>query len=353
MTTILIRADAAPAIGIGHVMRCLALAEALRDGGDTPVFAAACLPEALSRRILDGGHALRAVQAATPGDASDLASTIELARDVGAGGVVLDGYHFDEGWRQVLRRAVPPLLLFDDLADGQALTADLVVNYSPAAFALPYGTLAPRAALLLGPSYAPLRREILDARDAARLPLLQRARLLISFGGSDPTGLTQEVLAALPALLPPSVAIDVVCGPGTAGLDAVRAAAAPHASRVALHLAPPDLANLMAGAGLALTAGGVTMGELAALGVPSLVCVAVDNQDPGARAAAEGGWAETYDARGAAGAGGEIARRAASLWQDPVRRERLAQAAAGTFDGRGAERIAAALKAAIAARRPA
>ena len=349
MTTVLIRADAAPAIGIGHVMRCLAVAEALREAGDTPVFAAACMPEALSRRILDSFCLLRPVRAAVPGDADDLASTLDLAREIGARGAILDGYHFDLGWRQVLARALRPLLVFDDLADGDSLPADLVVNASPAAFALPYAALAPHAVLLLGPSFAPLRSEIRTAMAGPRQALAQRKRLLISFGGSDPRGLTGSVLRVLPGLLPADVGIDVVCGSSTAALAEIREIVAAAAPRVTLHVDPANLAGLMGAAGLALSAGGGTMAELAALGVPTLVAIVADNQVPGVRAAAQAGWMETLDARDGGDAGPALANRAAQLWSDPDRRSALARAASGTFDGQGAQRIAAALRHAIAA----
>ena len=351
MTTVLIRADAAPAIGIGHVMRCLAVAEALRDGGDAPVFAAACMPEALTRRILDRGCQLRPVHAAVPGDASDLASTIDLAREIGAGAAILDGYHFDLGWRQVLARAIRPLLCFDDLAEGNSLPADLVVNASPAAFALPYAAIAPHAVHLLGPSFAPLRSEIRAAMAAPRMALAQRNRLLLSFGGSDPLGLTGTVLRDLPEQLPGDVGIDAVCGSSTAALAEIRrvAVAAP---RVTLHVDPSDLTGLMGSAGLALSAGGGTMAELAALGVPTLVAIVAANQLPGVRAAVQAGWVEALDARDSGNPGPDLADRAARLWADFERRQALARAAIGTFDGQGAQRIAAALRQAIAAGGP-
>lgn len=345
MAVILIRADASPTIGTGHVMRCLAVAEALRDQGHETLFAAVESTPAIDRRLSADGF--RHVSIAGPvGEAADLAATRSLLRREHGSAVMLDGYRFGEAYRAGLQAAGARVLAWDDLGDGTPLHADLVVNAAPQAAALPYGTMAPGALLLLGPGYAPLRREVRLAAREPRRSVAERPVLLVTFGGSDPLGLTGPVVEALAAARPDGCRIVAVVGgsnPRAAELAALAGRLCPD---VMVEIDCPRMGALMAESGLAVSAGGGTMGELAALAVPTLLVVTADNQAMASGDAADLGWSEAVDARGSdpAGAASAIAERALALWADASRRQRMQEAAAALpLDGEGAERIARAL----------
>jgi UDP-2,4-diacetamido-2,4,6-trideoxy-beta-L-altropyranose hydrolase len=291
MSTILIRADAGPAIGIGHVMRCLAVAEALSEAGHKVVFASAALPEALAGRIEAAGAGVRRL-AADRGSAADLDATLAVVAEIGADAVILDGYAFDSAYRLALARATRPVLAFDDLADLDALHCHLVVNASPAAAGLPYDRLAPGATLLLGPAHAPLRRDIRRAAARPARPLGERDRILVTFGGADPRQLSAPVAAGLAEAVGPGVPIDLVLGSAVPQIGAVRARLE-RRRQVRVLVDPPDMPALMAGAGLAVSAAGGTTAELAALHVPTLLVIVADNQRLLAADAARAGWAQT------------------------------------------------------------
>ncbi|PWC39210.1 UDP-2,4-diacetamido-2,4,6-trideoxy-beta-L-altropyranose hydrolase [Azospirillum sp. TSO35-2] len=355
MAVILIRADASAAIGTGHVMRCLAVAEALRDQGHEALFAAVESTPAIDRRLSADGF--RHVAIAGPvGEAADLAATRSLLRREHGRAVMLDGYRFGEAYRAGLQAAGARVLAWDDLGDGMPLHADLVVNAAPQAAALPYAAMAPGAVLLLGPGYAPLRREVrLAARDARR-PVAERRVLLVTFGGSDPLGLTGPVLAALAAARPADCRLVAVVGGSNPRADEVvalsRRLGADHRLDMSVEVDCPRMGALMAESGLAVSAGGGTMGELAALAVPTLLVVTADNQAMASGDAAEMGWSTAVDARGtdAEQAAAAIAAAALALWNDGPRRQRMQDAAAALpLDGEGAVRIAQALTARPAA----
>ncbi|BAI74101.1 hypothetical protein AZL_a05700 (plasmid) [Azospirillum sp. B510] len=342
MAVILIRADASPAIGTGHVMRCLAVAEALRDQGHEALFASAESTPAIDRRLSADGF--RHVSIAGPvGEAADLAATRSLLRREHGTAVMLDGYRFGEAYRAGLQAAGARVLAWDDLGDGTPLHADLVVNAAPQAAALPYETMAPGAVLLLGPGYAPLRRELRLAARTPRLRVADRPVLLVTFGGSDPLGLTGPVVRALAEGRPAGCRIAAVVG----GSNPRAAELATLASdEVSVEIDCSRMGALMAEAGLAVSAGGGTMGELAALAVPTLLVVTADNQAMASGDAAGLGWSDAVDARGRdpAQAAAAIAERALALWADAGRRQRMQDAAAALpLDGDGAVRIAHAL----------
>ncbi len=343
MALILIRADASPTKGTGHIMRCLALAEALRDQGDRVAFVTAEITPSLADRLADDGWDHHRVT----GD--DPAAILDLSRRLNADALVVDSYWLDADWRAAVRSGFRAVLALDDLAD-RALHADLVWNPSPLAATLPYDRFAPGAVRLFGDAYLLLRREIALAAFGPRLPLADRDSLLLTFGGSDPAGLTVPVVKRLAPVLPAGVHLDVVAGGSNPALDCIRAACARFPGQVRLHVDSRRMGELMAGSGLAVTAGGGTVAELAALAVPTLLVVVADNQAPAADDARAKGWASFIDARGDRTAADAITDRALSLWSDlPARATLSHRISAGGIDGRGAERVAAALRARLSA----
>lgn len=340
---VLIRADASPAIGTGHVMRCLALAEALGDANADVAFCGTSITEALRNRLAAAGFAHHAID-----PADDAAATQTLYRRLGAAALVVDSYTLDAEWRRQVHQTATPVLALDDLAD-RPLHADLVWNPSPQATAGPYAQLAPGAVTLLGDAHVLIRREIRDLIRSERPPLADRGRILVTFGGSDPAGLTVPLVKALAPALPAGLMLDVVVGGSNPNLACCQAAAGRFAN-VALHVDTNAMGALIAGCGLAISAGGGTVAEMAALATPILLVVVADNQAATAADAQARGWAMPLDARGRprGDVAVQIRDRALALWADGPKREALSRAIAG-IDGQGAPRVAAALLRAIMA----
>jgi len=339
---VLVRADAGSSIGAGHVMRCLALAEALEEAGFAAHFVAASLPSGLEDRLRASGMAVHRI-AAEPGSDTDLSATLAVAAEVGAVAAVIDGYCFGEDWRAGLAASGRCILVFDDAGTGESLHADLIVNAAPDAARLPYDRAAPGATLLLGPSYAPLRREVREVANAEKAPLPDRRGLLLTFGGSDPLRLTVPCVARLAPVLPDGVRLDAVVGGASPNADAVEAAARPYGARVRVHRDTPRMGGLMAEAGLAVSAAGTTTAELAAIGTPAVLVIIADNQEEAARQSAALGWCDLIDGR-TADAPDRIAESVLRLWAVPNRRVAMAARLSGIVDGLGAVRIADALR---------
>ena len=111
--TLLIRADANPAMGTGHVMRCLALAQSWQDAGGSAMFAMADPSTWARERLLKESVETVTISAA-PGTEEDVRQTSVLARQHAGAWVVVDGYQFGADYQRTLKSAGFKVLFLDD-----------------------------------------------------------------------------------------------------------------------------------------------------------------------------------------------------------------------------------------------
>lgn len=328
---VLVRADASSRIGIGHLVRSLALAQALRDGGDEVLL----LTSDPTGPIVDAWRQEGEVHHldVEVGSDADADVTASLAADSAADWAVLDGYAFVARYRR--RIAARRLLVVDDLGEA-GVRADVIVNghFHGAAAMYPDAT----GRLLVGPRYALLRRSVRTA------PRATRGGVLVSLGGADPDARTGPLLEALAAA---GVTGRVVIGPQHPAPGPLRATAVAHRWEVA---GPDDdIVPLLASASVAVVGAGTATLECAALGTPMVAVRIADNQRPVVEALRGAGIAVTAEAGDVAA----VAATTATLMADPDARRRMAEAGQRMVDGQGATRVAAAMRAGFVAVRPA
>ena len=162
--TLVLRADASIAMGTGHVMRCLALAQAWQDQGGECIFAMAESTEGAEERIRREKFEV-IILAESPGSPQDAERVVELALARHAAWVVLDGYQFEVEHQRRLKAAGVKLLVVDDTAHVGAYAADLVLDQNAHATEDFYARRESYTQLLLGPRYALLRREFKPWRE--------------------------------------------------------------------------------------------------------------------------------------------------------------------------------------------
>lgn len=256
---LLIRADASLAIGTGHVMRCLALAQAWQDAGGTVSIAVAELPDALLPRVTAEGVSLSRVHA-TPGSPEDAGETVAQAHRLRADWVVIDGDRFGSDFVKTVRAASFRVLLIDDFADRESFPADLIVNPNLGDDGEPYRKRGATARLLMGPSYVLLRREFRQGAEKREIRQTGN-RILVTLGGSDPENLTPKIADALAYCS--DLDVTVVAGAGYNKANELRKL---KASSVRVVFNPPNMAQFMKDSDQAIIAAGGTLWELLSMG---------------------------------------------------------------------------------------
>jgi UDP-2,4-diacetamido-2,4,6-trideoxy-beta-L-altropyranose hydrolase len=320
--TLLIRADAGPEIGLGHALRCLAIAQAWNEAGGSSRFAMIRGAEVVRGR-LDA----EAIGVTILGRDDEI---VECARE--ASWVVLDRYGLSPDLQERLRASGSRVAVVDDAASTGRYSADLVIDSNAFANEQMYAQRATHTRMLLGPTYALLRREM--RATAAREHTDRPQRLLVTIGGADVQDVAPRVITAASAMM--NVELRVIIGPA-ARRESVELAARGR-SGIDVVYDPPDMAVHLTWADVAIAGAGGTCLELAHFGVPTLAIVTADNQRPVATRLAELG---TLRSLGEASAltTEAISDALAALFDDEPGRRAMSAIGRALVDGRGAQRV--------------
>ncbi len=306
------RTDASLQIGIGHVMRCLTLADALRARGAQCSFL--CRPHAghLLDLVAQRGH--KALTLSEPHE--DINAPVDLAHAAWLGAswaddaeqtkralcgytmdwLVVDHYALDARWEQALRPLAKRIMAIDDLAD-RPHACDLLLDQNLGRKEADYSSLlSSHTQTMIGPRFALLRPEFAKWRalSLARRDPPQLQSLLITMGGVDKDNITGQVLFGLhKAPLPSDLKISVVMGQHAPWLEQVHAQAILMPWQTQVHVAVSNMAELMANSDLAIGAAGSTSWERCCLGLPTIQIVLAANQLAIAEALAHSGATKT------------------------------------------------------------
>lgn len=328
--TLVVRADTGPGVGAGHVLRDLALVERWTAAGDAAVVVGPGPDSALGRRAAAAGAEV--VAGVDPGPTE---TTLRgVVGDRAPSWVVLDGAPFDHARQEAVRRLGARLLVVDDHARHGRYAADLVLDQNLDASTASYADLGGGRALL-GASFTLLRREFTDLR--RERDYRDEPRQVTVVLGGDPV---PEVLAYGDQV--------------TAGVRA----ALPHLTatfRRGGSAIDTPWATQLAASDLVVSAAGGTTWEVCHLGLPAVLVAVADDQEPvGTAVAARGAasWLGRIPPRGAASVT-RVVDEVARLAADADARQTMGAVAAAVVDGRGAARVAAAMRADLLRLRPA
>jgi UDP-2,4-diacetamido-2,4,6-trideoxy-beta-L-altropyranose hydrolase len=337
---LVLRCDAGEAVGIGHVMRCLALAQAWKQTQGDAVFVMVRPNALIGERIKDEGFEIVHLDA-DPGTVRDSERVGQIARAHGSNWLVVDGYIFDVNYQRALKAAELNVLLVDDEGKAGYYCADLVLNQNAYACERLYSHRETYTRLLLGLRFAMLRSEFRCRTNDRRVISPEGRRVLITMGGSDPANVTLQVIQAL-ALLSEDVEVKVVIGECNPHGESLQSAVMNHRGRMSL-MKNGNMPELMAWADIAVSSSGTTTAELCALGLPSIVIDTAPNQTPVAKELDRIG-AALYLSLEDLQRGERVAHTIRDLLASFERRSTISETARSLVDGIGAQRVVSAIR---------
>ena len=261
--------NASRSIGFGHVMRCLAIADALYEKGWRCDFFCTSETTKIVKALSQSPH----------GTLHDKAM-IEGPYHI----IIIDSYNLDEVEEKKFRSLGDNIAVIDDLANRKH-DCDILIDLTLDRREKDYQGLVPdNCKVLTGVDYALLRPEFNRLKNQA---LMRRNKaqgkietVLISMGGTDPHNITSKVLNALNVIKEP-LTIDVVISSQSPVKEEIEAGCAKlrvMGMIVALHLDVSDMAGMMMRADLAVGAAGVSSWERCCLGLPTLMIKTAENQ---------------------------------------------------------------------------
>lgn len=302
-----IRADANEIIGTGHIMRCISIARALRQRGQRVCFITA--DDSGTPILKKEGQKYVILNSEYRDMEGELPKLWKLFAEDAPDFFLVDSYFVTRRYLQEIRKIVPVGVL-DDMPQTYMQTnmrADLLINYNIFADASLYGVDAARAAradaagtgvdgaddagtgaacgeYLLGTDYVPLRREF----EGVCYTVREKAEtVLVTTGGSDKYDLAGQFLKkALADPYASALRYLVVSGAYNVHLPELKELESAH-ENVHIFSDVRNMSGLMRASDIAVSAGGSTMYELSAVGVPVICFSFVDNQERIVRGFAE------------------------------------------------------------------
>ena len=324
-----IRADMNPQISVGHVMRCLSVADAAAERGIKTVFISAD-DQPLSL-IKERGHELVILGTDWQNMDSELPVLTKLIGERKIDKLLIDSYQVTDSYLRKVNELTKVYYLDDVNAFPYPVYA--VINYANYAQESSYPVRYPGTKFYLGCAYAPLRKAFKDSHPKKINTSVKN--ILIMSGGSDPYGMLPKILEALP--LEKYETVNAICGSYSGQLESLKAK---YADVPSVHILPrvDKIWRYYEEADVAISAGGSTLYELSAMGVPAITYSMADNQIPNVRSFdLDGLMPYAGDVRG-----GNVPGRIRKLLEemdDAGVRSETSRKLQRLIDGRGADRM--------------
>lgn len=260
-----IRADGGPLIGMGHIMRTLALAKELSK--EAEVFYI-CKQDDTSvkkycqgiNKVKDEGFQIKLV------DGNDVIGGLnKIEADI----LITDSYDVDEEYFNKTKSMFKKTGYIDDM-NLYYFNVDFIINQNINAEDFVYRANCDTK-FFLGTRYVMLRDEF---RNGHKNIIKEKVEnILITMGGGDPFNITETILKSIKGM---DYNFNVVVGPSFHKVQSLKKLSDENYNINLIF--NPNMAEVMKNSDLAITACGSTLYELASMNIPTLGIIVADNQ---------------------------------------------------------------------------
>jgi len=295
---VVFRVDSSLQIGMGHISRCLSLADALSSKGVDCFFICNAFEGNSIDTVVSRGYPAYAISNGSKFSARfkskipngecdvierevDAIQTRDVLSKINPDWIVVDHYQIDVNWEKMVKLQCRRLMVIEDMPN-RPHHCDLLVDHNAKRNACDYRLLIPdQSKILLGLDYLLISQEYekyrMESLFNKNLGLLNK--ILISMGGGDSSNITSEILDAIDAICSTfDIKLSVVANSKSEGIDNLLLRIKQMTCDVEIYLDMPNLTKLMADSDLAIGGAGVSAWERCIMGLPSIVCVLADNQ---------------------------------------------------------------------------
>lgn len=285
MKNVYFRVDSSIKIGTGHLKRCLVLAEELKALGCQITFLKRNLEGNLSTEVLEHGFEFYFVEPNIEPvkdsldffQSQDAESCIEKIVKISgkADVLIVDHYSLDANWQLKIKPYCDKVIVIDDLANRNH-QCDILIDSNPKSISL-YDKLVPENCdLLIGLQYAILRREFSREQGPLKQQTNQVQNVLVFMGGNDPRNISSFVISVLTLQKYSQLKVKVITGSNNPHLDVLRKQC--QSEDIELLVAINNMTEMYLWADIVIGAGGTSVWERMALGVPSITFQLAFNQ---------------------------------------------------------------------------
>lgn len=325
------RVDATPQIALGHLKRCISLAEALRSIEIESYFIS--FSDTTACKILSSSSFDYFFVNSEINSKDDLSETLHIINGIGSRVIILDSYDIDAKYINDLSKFGQITVCIDDIAD-RYLPCHLLINGSLGAEKLLYGNNMTK--YLLGIQYSILSKSFWNTE--VKIPESIQ-NILITMGGIDHFNLSVRSLKILEKV-DAEFSITLIIGPYYENIKEIEEQVGRMKKTVTLVRDEGNLYKYMQECDLAISAGGRTLYELAALGRPIIGLSLAKNQSYNVNELNDRKVVYGLTYYNESSFDKELEKAILYLFQNHSIRKKLANNACKMFDGNGSLRVA-------------